>query len=105
MACVLEFFYSVNLQGEKKTQLLSLTPALRHVNGVVVCVCNIFTSTADPGPTRCFLTADYTCLCTYVTKEDQRSRLMRRFDIFLLHSAPCHIYAPFLKDSALCSCF
>lgn len=39
----------------------------------------------------------------HVTKEDQRSWLMWQFDILLLHSALS--LSPFLKGSALCSCF
>lgn len=72
----------------------------------LVCVCNIFTSTADPVLPRCFLMADGTCLCTDVAEENKHLWLLRWFDIVLGHSRSLslsHLLAILEGQSALCS--
>lgn len=67
----------------------------------LVCVCNIFTSSADLVLPRCFPMADGTRLCTDVWQR-RTDTLILFWDVpALFHS---HIHAPFLEGQrALCS--
>lgn len=100
-------FYSVHLCGKKK-ELYSSVWRLRCAISMelltLVCVCNIFTSTADLVLPRCLLMADGTCLCTDVAMRtntwDCYDDLILFWDVpTLFHS---HIYTPFWKDKVLC---
>lgn len=67
-------FYSVHLCGRGKklySSVWRLRCAISMELLTLVCVCNIFTSTADLVLPRCFLMADWTCLCTDVAEEDK----------------------------------
>lgn len=72
----------------------------------LVCVCNIFTPSADLVLPRCFVMADGTCLCTYVAEEDKHLWLLWWFDNVLGHSRSLslsHLHAILDGQSALCS--
>lgn len=73
---------------------------------MLVCVCNIFTSTADLWLPRYSLTADGTSLCTDKLEEDEHSRLLWPFDIVLGRSRSLslsHQHSILEGQSALCS--
>lgn len=78
-------FYSVHLCGRGKklySSVWRLRCAISMELLTLVCVCNIFTSTADLVLPRCFLMADWTC-----QRRTKHSWLIWRFDIVLLRSS------------------
>lgn len=97
-------FFTVFIYVEKKdSSVWRLRCAISMELLTLVCVCNIFTSTADLVLPRCFLMADWTCLCTWQRRTntyDWYDDLMMFYCIPLFHS---HLCAILERQSALCS--
>lgn len=86
------FFLPCSFMWKKKKEFYSSVWRLRCAISMelltLVCLCNIFTSTADLVLPRCFPMADGSCLCTDVAEEDKHLWLLRWYDVVFGMSPP-----------------
>lgn len=94
-------FYSVNLCG-RKTEFYSWPRAPCHFMELLsACAISL-----PPPLTRVHLDAHWRVVKhAFAQTWQKRTDMTIRYPFYYTLLFPCHIYTPFLKDSALCSCF